>query len=339
MARPRVFISSTHHDLKHVRMSLGDFVDALGFEPVLSENGGIAYAHDRALDESCYREVADADIFVLLIGKRYGAQASAEERLANPAFHATYTSITHREFERARLRNLPTYVAIDKDVLAEFEVYKLNAGRTDIAYRVDSANVFRLVADVLSQPSVPVLPFDRIEEIQSWLRAQWAGNYRDLLGRQTELAQLSGLAAQIGELKQISETLKKYMEAVLKGADPNQSARLIAEEDERLHALRLQEALRSNGWTQFMERTAVRFSDYHWSLEHATTATDFVRLLRQRGLSESKERLVRHMLAMSWAQRDINEARSLLLQPAFDDFAQAVAVAKPAGGTKRGTTG
>ena len=51
MARPRVFISSTFYDLKHVRASLDLFIEGLGYDSILSEKGDIAYTPDRALRE------------------------------------------------------------------------------------------------------------------------------------------------------------------------------------------------------------------------------------------------------------------------------------------------
>ena len=76
MARPRVFVSSTYYDLKHVRHSLDVFIENVGYDSILWEKGNIAYAFDKPLDESCYEEVKNVDIFVLIIGGRYGSEIS-----------------------------------------------------------------------------------------------------------------------------------------------------------------------------------------------------------------------------------------------------------------------
>jgi len=39
MSKPRIFVSSTYYDLKHVRSSLEAFIERLGYEPILSEKG------------------------------------------------------------------------------------------------------------------------------------------------------------------------------------------------------------------------------------------------------------------------------------------------------------
>jgi len=79
MSKPRVFISSTYYDLKHIRAALENFIESLGFEAILSEKGDIAYSPDKPLDESCYREVSNSDIFILIIGGRYGSASSAQK--------------------------------------------------------------------------------------------------------------------------------------------------------------------------------------------------------------------------------------------------------------------
>ena len=105
MAKPRVFVSSTYYDLKHIRASLDNFIESLGFEPVLSEKGDIAYTSEVSIDESCYREAGSADIFVLIIGGRYGSEASDQEKKKDEDFYDRYESITKREYKNAISRD------------------------------------------------------------------------------------------------------------------------------------------------------------------------------------------------------------------------------------------
>src|ERR1044071_3638717 len=99
MARPRVFISSSFYDLKHVRSTLETFIGSLGYDPVLSEKGAIAYTPDIALDESCYREAKTCDIFILIVGGRYGTEVSESAGGDLKDFYDRYQSITRKEFE------------------------------------------------------------------------------------------------------------------------------------------------------------------------------------------------------------------------------------------------
>ena len=57
MAKPRVFISSTYYDLKHIRKSIELFITEVGYESVLFENGDIPFDSEHPLDESCYKEL------------------------------------------------------------------------------------------------------------------------------------------------------------------------------------------------------------------------------------------------------------------------------------------
>lgn len=41
MARPKVFVSSTYYDLKHIRASMEVFIESLGFDAILFEKGDI----------------------------------------------------------------------------------------------------------------------------------------------------------------------------------------------------------------------------------------------------------------------------------------------------------
>ena len=91
MAKPRVFISSTFYDLRHVREDVERFVLELGYEAVRHETGGIAYGKDEPPEEYAYREVELCDIIVAIIGGRFGSQSQQDER----------HSISQRELARA----------------------------------------------------------------------------------------------------------------------------------------------------------------------------------------------------------------------------------------------
>jgi hypothetical protein len=210
MARPRVFVSSTYYDLKYIRSSLDSFIGTLGYEPVLSEKGSIAFVHAKALDESCYREASTADVFVLIVGGRYGSEASSDEKQPSRSFFERYESITKKEYESAVGRDIPTYILIEAGVYSEYQTFLRNKDSSSINYaHVDSVNVFHLIEEILARPrNNPVHTFERFADIESWLREQWAGMFRELLNRKSQQQQLATLNSQVAELKAVNETLK-----------------------------------------------------------------------------------------------------------------------------------
>src|ERR1043165_7062705 len=150
MARPRIFVSSTYYDLKHLRSSLENFIESLGYEPILSEKGEIAYAPDTALDESCYREVRNADVFVIIIGGRYGSEKSEGKTDIPKHFFDRYDSITKQEYKSAVTQDIPIYILIEKSVYSDFETYLRNKENKTISYaHVDSVNIFHLIQEIL----------------------------------------------------------------------------------------------------------------------------------------------------------------------------------------------
>ena len=132
MAKPRIFISSTYYDLKHIRSSLENFIDSLGFEAILSEKGDIAYLPEVPLDESCYREAANADIFIIIIGGRYGTEKSSSKNDFSKEFSDRYESITKKEYFSAVERDIPTYILIEKTVYSDFETFLKNKVTTQV---------------------------------------------------------------------------------------------------------------------------------------------------------------------------------------------------------------
>lgn len=259
MARPKVFVSSTFYDLKYIRSSLDLFIESLGFDSILSEKGNIPYSHDKPLDESCYREVANADIFVLIIGGRYGSEIS-ETRLINDAQELDnlpkyYESVTKREYENAFEKNIPIYILIEKNVYVEYHTYLKNKDNNINYVSVDSVNVFKFIEEIVnSNINNAIYSFERFSEIENWLREQWAGQFRDMLNLKSQNMQLSTLTAQVNELKEISQTLKTFLETILSKIEPNNPENLviIQQEEERLHDAKLEIKFHEDSLTKYL---------------------------------------------------------------------------------------
>lgn len=241
MAKPRVFVSSTFYDLKHIRSSLENFIESLGFEPVLSEKGHIAYTHDQPLDESCYREIIGADIFVMVIGGRYGSERSGGESTKEKNFTTRYDSVTKQELKTAIEKDIPVFIFIEKPVYADYETYLQNKDKPTIRYaHVDSINTLILIDDILRMPrNNPVHQFEKYGEIEDWLRLQWAGTFRELLQRESSQKQLASLQAQVDALSAINQTLRSYMEQIITKLDPERSAEIIKTADSQLREAQL----------------------------------------------------------------------------------------------------
>ena len=236
MAKPRVFISSTFYDLKYVRESLEKFIENLGFEAVLSEKGSIAYDPSHPLDESCYRDVRNSDIFVLIIGGRYGSAASEEEKEKPKDFFDRYASITKREYESAVERDIPIYILVDRSVYTEYKTFTKNRDAENINYaHVDSVSVFLLIDQILGQPrNNPLYQFNNQNEITSWLLQQWSGLFKEMLAGRSEQQQLSSLARQVNELSEINTTFKRYLEKIVSSVASGDAKELIESEEKRL---------------------------------------------------------------------------------------------------------
>ena len=246
MAKPRVFISSTYYDLKYVRSSLELFVESLGFEAILSEKGDVPYSHEQALDESCYREVQNSDIYVLLVGGRYGSEVSTTRTGQPKQTHEQFESITKTEYKAALERDIPIFILIERSVYAEYRTFLKNKDNESINYaHVDSINVFRFIEEIDSQKrNNPIQAFDRYSEIEEWLRTQWAGIFRDLLHRASNQQQIATLAAQVANLSEVNNTLRRYLEQVIEKVSPEDAANIIKTEQERLKEAQIEQRLK-----------------------------------------------------------------------------------------------
>ena len=319
MARPRVFVSSTYYDLKHLRSSIENFIEQLGYEPVLSEKDSIAYLPDAPLDESCYREAKSADLFVLIIGGRYGSAASDQPKANRVDFYERYESITKREYESACERDIPAFILIEQAVDAEYQTFLKNKDNQAIKYaHVDSVNIFHLIESIRDkQRNNPVKLFAKYSDIEGWLREQWAGTFRELIQRMSNGSRIREIDTKVADLAQTAETLKRYLEEVVTKVLPekDKAVGLIQEENERLREAKLDAEIRSFRYIQHLQDTHKRdISDIRSALITQPNYDAFVTSVFRR--SDGHDR-VPPCVGSSKAFEEVNAVRQYLDLPAY----------------------
>ncbi|WP_123394394.1 DUF4062 domain-containing protein [Pseudomonas protegens] len=235
MARPRIFVSSTYYDLKHIRNSLEVFIDGFGYESVLYEQGDIPFHHNSPLDVSCYDEIKRCHILVLIVGGRYGSPASEIEFDISKSLDF-YNSVTKKEYETARDVDIPIYIFIEKNVLSEYRTYKNNRDNTTVKYaHVDDVQIFKLIDEIYAQGRNNLIKdFENFDHISSWLRDQWAGLFADYLSDRARDKELEELSVQIAGLKDINSVLKGYTESILEKVHPENFQAMIDESNKHL---------------------------------------------------------------------------------------------------------
>lgn len=184
---PRVFISSTFYDFKYARESIGSFVESYGYTPIKFEDGDIGYTPGKELDTSCYRAMLNADMVILIVGGRYGSPTSLDRDSEKTDEFNKYISITRQEFTTAINANIPIFVFIEKNVKAEYAIYKKNkdtleSNPTQIEFSAtDNLNVFRFIEQICSNTKLACFEFVSVADITGYLKKQWAALFEEYL--------------------------------------------------------------------------------------------------------------------------------------------------------------
>ena len=160
MVGVNIFISSTCYDLSQVRQDLCEFISGLGHTPMMSEQND--FPIDPQLDnwENCVNAVKKyADIFVLIIGNRYGAVGE------------TGKSITNTEYLTAVQKGIPIYTFSLKQMTTLLPMWERNPD-ADYSYAVDNPKIFEFLADVRKKSGRWNFEFDNAQDIIDTLRKQ-----------------------------------------------------------------------------------------------------------------------------------------------------------------------
>lgn len=202
MAKPRVFISSTYYDLKQTRENLSQFLASLGYDPVRNEKGDIPYGNKELLENYCYKEVDNIDIFVSIIGGRFGSESKVSE-----------WSVSNQELRTAIGKGKQVYIFIEKSVDNEYGTYLLNKGNADTKYKyVDDVRIYQFLEEIHNlTTNNNIKTFESSSEIQDYLKEQFAGLFQSFLESSSKAKDIN-LTNKLETLAERFEQLTQKME-------------------------------------------------------------------------------------------------------------------------------
>lgn len=178
MSKPRVFICSTYEDLKDIRLDVMRFIESYGYEPISFEKNDIPFTPNESLEESCYDEVRQCSMLVLIIRDRLGSLAKTQPVGGTPCF-----SITRNEYRVARDMGVPIFVFIHTNTFNEYHVYKKQKykSRFDFIY-MESDKLAMFISEIYEEGAFRfIFKFENTDEIINTLRKQWAGLFANYL--------------------------------------------------------------------------------------------------------------------------------------------------------------
>lgn len=164
----KLFISSTCYDLSQIRADLKDFLTDTGYLPILSESSSFPIDPDNDTLDNCISNVAKSDIFVLIVGSRYGYVSDSGK------------SITNTEYLHAKQKGIPVYVFIFKPLITILPIWKKNLN-ADFSETVDSTKVFEFVEELREKNKSWCFEFERAQDIIYTLKLQLSNLFKESL--------------------------------------------------------------------------------------------------------------------------------------------------------------
>lgn len=223
MATPKVFVSSTCYDLKEIRDNLYEFIDSLGYLPVFSDKNDVFYHPDLHTHEACLKEIESCQLFVLIIGGRFGGKYKYD----------TTKSIVNAEYSAAKELNLPIVTFVSRDVYSNHFMYEKNKDK-DIEYTAISnqkyaKNIFEFINTIRrSNINNGLFEFEFARDIKSILKKQFAGMFYDFLWDRKNKIDFDKTTSLLRNLTTISQKTEEIIENIYRKVEPDKSEEVLS---------------------------------------------------------------------------------------------------------------
>lgn len=223
MATPKVFISSTCYDLLQIRDTLFEYIKSYYYEPVLSEKGDVFFHPDLHTHESCLNELENCQLFILIIGGRFGGSYKFD----------TSKSVTNAEYEAAKLKKIPVFTFIKREVYEDHRVYQKNKHDAGLVKKITfpsiekqeyAIKIFEFIDKVrLSDVNNSYCPFEYVNQIKDHLGKQWAGLMYDFLSNRLKNNDQQIVNQTLDNLTLINRKTEELVESIYKQLKPNEA--------------------------------------------------------------------------------------------------------------------
>lgn len=158
---PVVFISSTCYDLKQIREDLKYFFENnYGFQAMMSEFDSFPIDPCIGTFENCLNNVdKSADIFILIIGNRYGNVTNNGK------------SITNLEYLHAKAKGIPVFVFIDKQLNSQIKIWESNKNG-NFSNIIDNPKLFEFISEIYKESRQWIYTYESVKDITTTMKHQ-----------------------------------------------------------------------------------------------------------------------------------------------------------------------
>ncbi len=225
MAKPRVFISSTCHDLRHIREQMKYLVEDMGYEAVLSEEGDVFYSPDLHIQLSCLREVENCDIVILIIGTKFGNESILSDKM----------SVTQSEHQTAYIRSIPIFSFIEQRVFHDYQIYKKIIRKAkseekdpDVLIQeypfgvCSDIRILMFIDDIIRKTSNnSYFPYSDFRDIKKLLKKQWAGMFFDFLQKRKKQSETDLILSLLSKIDIANFKVEQIVELLADSLPPD----------------------------------------------------------------------------------------------------------------------